>query len=139
MPEMVRRKQPFYTVGGNVNWCSHNREQYGGPLKNWKKKSYHTILQFHSWAYIQRKPNSKWHMYPSVHWSTIYEAKTSNPNVHWQIDEEDVVHIQWSITQPLKEWNNAIHSNMDGPRDRHSKWSSQRKTSTMWYCLCVES
>ena len=27
-----------------------------------------------------------------------------------------------------KEWNNAIHSNMDGPRDHYSKWSkSDRK------------
>ena len=25
-------------------------------------------------------------------------------------------YIQWNITQPYKEWNNAIGSNMDGPR-----------------------
>ena len=24
---------------------------------------------------------------------------------------------EWNITQPLKEWNNAIYSNMNGPRD----------------------
>ena len=38
-----------------------------------------------------------------------------------------------------KEWNNAICSNMDGPRDCHTKWESQTKTSIMWYCLYVES
>ena len=27
-------KKPSYTVGGNVNWCSHYREQYGVSLKN---------------------------------------------------------------------------------------------------------
>ena len=29
-----REKEPLCTVGGNVNWCSHYGEQYGGsPLK----------------------------------------------------------------------------------------------------------
>ena len=23
-----------YTVGGNINWCSHYGKQYGGSLKN---------------------------------------------------------------------------------------------------------
>ena len=36
--------------------------------------------------------------------------------------------IQWNITQPYKEWHNAICSNIDGPRDYHTKWSkSERK------------
>ena len=26
----------LYTVGGNVNWCSHCGKQYGGSLKNYK-------------------------------------------------------------------------------------------------------
>ena len=25
------KKEPSYTAGGNVNWCSHYGEQYGGP------------------------------------------------------------------------------------------------------------
>ena len=33
------------------------------------------------------------------------------------------MYIQWNITQPKKELNNAICSNMDGPRDDHTKWS----------------
>ena len=32
--EGVEKKEPSYTVGGNVNWCSHYGEQYGGSLKN---------------------------------------------------------------------------------------------------------
>ena len=27
----------------------------------------------------------------------------------------------------IKEWNNAIRSNMDGSRDYHSKWSKSEK------------
>ena len=32
--EGVERREPSYTVGGNVNWCSHYGEQYGGSLRN---------------------------------------------------------------------------------------------------------
>ena len=31
--EGVEKRDPSYTVGGNVNWHSHYREQYGGSLK----------------------------------------------------------------------------------------------------------
>ena len=30
--EGVEKREPLYTVGGNVNWCSHYGEQYGGSL-----------------------------------------------------------------------------------------------------------
>ena len=30
----VEKKEPSYTVGGNVNWCSHYGEQYGGSSEN---------------------------------------------------------------------------------------------------------
>ena len=32
--EDVEKREPFYTVGGNVNWCSHYGEQYGGSSQN---------------------------------------------------------------------------------------------------------
>ena len=35
------------------------------------------------------------------------------------MDKEDVVYIQWNITQPGKEQNNAVCSNMNGSRDDH--------------------
>ena len=31
--EGVEKREPSYTVGGNVNWYSHYGEQYGGSLK----------------------------------------------------------------------------------------------------------
>ena len=40
----------------------------------------------------------------------------------------------------VKKWNNAICSNMDGPRDCHTEWSkSDRERNTIWYHLYVES
>jgi len=32
--EDVETREPSYTVGGNVNWCIHYGEQYGGFFKN---------------------------------------------------------------------------------------------------------
>ena len=32
-----------------------------------------------------------------------------------------------------KEWNNAICSNMDGPRDYHTKWSKSEKEGQIPY------
>ena len=32
--EGVEKREPSYTIGGNVNWYSHYGEQYGGSLKN---------------------------------------------------------------------------------------------------------
>ena len=34
------RKEPSYTVGRNVNWCSHYGKQYGSSLKKLKKLPY---------------------------------------------------------------------------------------------------
>ena len=31
--ESVERREPSYTVGGNVNWYSHYGEQLGGFIK----------------------------------------------------------------------------------------------------------
>ena len=32
--EDVEKREPSYTDGGNVNWCSHYKKQYGGSFKN---------------------------------------------------------------------------------------------------------
>ena len=38
-------------------------------------------------------------------------------SINREVGKEDVVHIQWNITHPLKEWNNVICKNMGGPRE----------------------
>ena len=54
-------------------------------------------------------------------------------------DKDNVVHIHCGILfSQRKEWNNAICSNMDGPRDYHTKWSKSDRerqishTAYMW-------
>ena len=50
-----------------------------------------------------------------------------------------MVHIYNGILlSHKKEWNSAICSNMDKPRDYHIKWS-QKKTNITWHYLYVES
>ena len=45
-------------------------------------------------------------------------------SINRRMDKEDVVDIDNGILlSHKKEWNSAICSNMDGPRDYHTKWS----------------
>ena len=37
------------------------------------------------------------------------------------------MYIQWTITQPKRGLNNAIFSNLDGPRDYHNPWGKSNK------------
>ena len=56
-------------------------------------------------------------------------AKTWKQPVHGRrMDKENVVCIYHVILLSHKrEWNNAICSNTDGPRDYHTKWSKPEK------------
>ena len=37
-----------------------------------------------------------------------------------------------------KEWYSAISSNMNGPRNYHTKWSQKKTRNPIWYCLYVK-
>ena len=47
----VEKREPSYTVGGNIKWCSHYGKQYEVSLKN-QKQNYHMIQQVHYQVYI---------------------------------------------------------------------------------------
>jgi len=34
--DSVEKKQPSYTIGGNINWCTHYGKQYVSSSKNEK-------------------------------------------------------------------------------------------------------
>ena len=56
------------------------------------------------------------------------------------MDKEYVVHIcNGILLSHKKEWNNAICSNMDGPRDYHITKVGPTKINIIWYHLYVES
>ena len=55
------------------------------------------------------------------------------PSDTW-MDKEDVVYIYYEILlNHKKEWNNAICSHMDGPRDYHTKWSKSEQERQIPY------
>ena len=53
-----------------------------------------------------------------------------------EMDKEYVVYIyiyiQWTLFSH-KKWNDAIYSNMDGPRDYHSEWSKSDRGGQILY------
>ena len=50
------------------------------------------------------------------------------------MDKEDVVHIYNGILLSHEnEWNNAICSNMDGPRNNYTKWSKTERERQISY------
>ena len=75
--------------------------------------------------------NSERYMQPSVHSSTIYNSQdmeATQVSISRWTDKEDIVYVYNGILlSHKKEWNSAICSNMDGPRDYHIKWSKSDK------------
>ena len=50
------------------------------------------------------------------------------------MDKEEVVHIYNGILlSHKKEWNSAICSDMDGPRDCHTEWSKSEREKQISY------
>ena len=75
--EGVEKREPSCTVGGHVNWYSHYGRWYGDSLKK-KTKTRNKITIWPSSPTTRHIPwgNKNWkrHMYPYVHWSTIYNS-----------------------------------------------------------------
>ena len=59
----MEKRAPSYTVGGNVNWCSHYGEEYGGSSNP---------IPGHL---CEENQDSKRYMHPSVHCGTIYNSQ----------------------------------------------------------------
>ena len=72
--EGVEKRKPSRPVGGSVNWYGHYGEQYGVSLKT---KNRSTIWPSNPTSgHISRENrNSKGHMYPSIHYSTVYNSR----------------------------------------------------------------
>ena len=65
-------------------------------------------------------------MHPSVCCSTIYNSQ--DVEATRGMDKEDGVYIYNGILlRHLKKWNNAICSNINGPRDHPTKWNKSDK------------
>ena len=76
-------------------------------------------------------------MHPSVHSSTIYNSQDMEAAympIDRGTDKNDVVYIYNGVLlSHKKEWNNAFCSNMDGPRDYHTKWNKPDRERQISY------
>ena len=91
----VEKRQPSYTVGGNVSWYSHYGEQFGGTLEIYTQ-NYHMTPQSQSWAYIWRKLSLKKTHTPASSLQTIHNSEdmeTTQMAIDRRLDQEDVVYI----------------------------------------------
>ena len=81
--------------------------------------------------------NSKRHMHPNVHCSTIYNSQDTESiwmSINRGMNKEDVVHIYSGILlSHKKEWNWVIFRDMDGPRDCHTEWSKSEREKQISY------
>ena len=105
---------------GSVNWCSHCGKQHGGFSKTKTRTTIWSRSQ--TSGYLSEKymnSNSKRYTHPSVHSSITYNCQ--GMEVAWvsidrrtEREDEARIYTQWNTAQPLRKWNFAICSNMDG-------------------------
>ena len=60
-------------------------------------------------------------MHPNIHSNTIYNSqdmKVTQESIKRWMDKEDVIYIY--VYKILKDWNFAICSNVDGPREYYT-------------------
>ena len=73
----MEKREPFYTVGGNVNCCSHYGEQYGDFSRKLKIQLLYrpTISILETYSEKVKTLNVKRNMHPDIHSSTIYNSQ----------------------------------------------------------------
>ena len=140
----VETREPSCTIGGNVNWRSHCGKQYGGSLKN---KNRTTIWPSNSTSGYTSKgnknTNSKDYLYPHVQCSIIHNSQdmeTTYMSTDGWMDKENVVCIYNGILSAIekKKILPFARTRMNFETIMLSE-ISQRKTSTAWSHLYVES
>ena len=101
------------------------------------------VHQLYSWTFIWTKLWFKTYMHPYVHSSIIHNSQdmeTAWMFTDGRIDKEDVSRkYNRILLNRKKEWNNGICSNMGAWEITIISEVRNRETSTIWYCLYVES
>ena len=134
----MRRREPSYTVGGNVSCTATMENSMEFPQKT---KNRITIWSSNPTpGHISRQnSNTCTPMFIAALFTIAKKWKQPKLSIDRWMDKEDVVHIYNGILlSHKKEWNNAICSNIDGPRDYYTKWSMSDKDN-IWYHSYVDS
>ena len=128
--EDVEKREPLYTVGGNVNWYSH----YGRFLKKLKiELPYDPAIPL--LEYISKGNEIsvlKSYLHSHVHCSIIYNSQDmeTTESVCWWLNGKRTFHTHIHththtgiLFYHKKEGNSAICSNVDEPGGHYAKWN----------------
>ena len=93
--ETVEEREPSYTVGENVHWCSHYGKQYWDSLKTKNRATIWSSTP--TPGHISgENHNSERYLHPNVHCSTIHDSQNMEAtlmSISRGMDKKDVVHI----------------------------------------------
>jgi len=80
----VEKREPFYIVGGKVNWCSQFGEQYGDSLQKLKIELPYDLAIPLLGIYLEmaKTLNLKGYVPHNVPSSTIHDSQDTEPSVH---------------------------------------------------------
>ena len=99
--EVMEKREPSYTVGGDVNRYNHYGKQY--RVSSNETKSCRMIWN-PTYGHMSCKNHiSKRYKQPNIHCCTIYNSqdiKATSTFIDRKEDKGDVVHIDNNITQP---------------------------------------
>ena len=129
--------EPSYTVGGNVNWCSHCRKQYGGSSKKLKiELPYDPAIPFLVICLKKKKKHQKDICTPMFiaalfTISKIWKQPKCPPTVGW-------IKKMWYVCamayySAIKKWKFVICNNMDGLGGYDDKWYKSDRERQILY------
>ena len=109
--EGVEKREAYYIVGGNKNWCNQLWKTVWRFLRKLKNRT--TIWPSSPTpGHLSRENHdSQRHMYSSVHCSTIcnsQDMETTELSIDRGVARRSGTYTQWNITQPLK-WMKYWH------------------------------
>ena len=103
MLEKLEKREPQYTVGGTVNWCSHYGKQQRFPPKTKStigsshSTPGHISKEYKTKTKTKQNPDLKRQVHPNVHSSTIYNSQhmeATQVSISRGMDQEDVVYAR---------------------------------------------
>jgi len=102
--EGVKKREPSYTVGGNVNWYNHYGKEYGSTLKNYDMEiPYDPAIPLLD-IYLDKTFPEKDTCTCMFNAALFTITKTwKQPKSHQQMNELrrcGGIHMQWNATQP---------------------------------------
>ena len=111
----MEKRETSYTIGENVNWCSHYGEQCGGSLKTIKTELPSGTAILLLGIYLEKTIIEKDTCAPVFITALLKVARTWKPHKSSTAEKEYVVYIYSGLLlSHKKEQNNTICHSRDG-------------------------